>query len=239
MALQFFIYLPIFLILLYVVVGVGIDVIAWLIEAIRQRRMARLLERCKRLWWGQGSRGDIAPQATAPMADNRADIPRAIADPAPAPFSVTERVDPGHAAAQSVRAVSRPAQAWNGVERRGQPKTLRPFSTYAELDEALNTTLQAEQTEASYKLQHCDVWHAIGLVQQRAVDDVRHMVATIPRDTDHTIWQQSLYRQLLLLADRYINDPPKDDELYWRIDDDQLSYYRPTVWEFVRAITVN
>jgi hypothetical protein len=237
MALQFFIYLPIFLFLLYLVVGVGIDVIAWLIDAIRQRRMARLLAGCKQLWWGQGSGADIAPPVAAPMADNRVDIPRAIADTAPAPVSVAERADPGHVAAQSLRVVSRPAQAWNGVERRGQPRTLRPFSSYAELDEALDETLRAEQAEARYKLENSDVWHAIGQVQQRAVDDVRHLIASIPRDTDHSIWQQSLYRQLLLLADRYINDPPENDELYWHIDEDQLSYYRPTVWEFVRTMT--
>lgn len=239
MALQFFIYLPIFLLLLYVVVGVGIDVIAWLIEAIRRWRMARLLAGCKQLWWGQGGGADIAPPVAAPLADNRADIPRAISYTAPAPVTVAESAEPGHAVAQSLRTVSRPAQAWNGVERRGQARTLRSFASYAELDEALNATLRAEQAEVRYKLENSDVWHAIGLVQQRAVDDVRHLIASIPRGADHSIWQQSLYRQLLVLADRYKSDPPDEDELYWRIDDDQLSYYGPTVWEFVRAIAVN
>lgn len=140
---------------------------------------------------------------------------------------------------QPVQVATPPAQGWNGVERRGQPRTLRSFRDFAELDEALDATMQAEQAEARHKLANSDVWHAIGLVQQRAVDDVRRLIGAIPRDTGHATWQQSLCQQLLVLADRYKNDPPDDDDLYWRIDDDQLSYYRPTVWEFVRAITVN
>lgn len=219
MSFMFIIYAPIFLLVLYLVVGISIDIIAWLIGAIRQRRMARLLANCKKQWLGRERSAASPPQPSVPIAAN-----------------TLENGQGGQGQAADSAAAAPVDDGWNGEERRDKARRLRPFRDYAELDKALDAVLQAEQKEARYKLDHCDIWHAIGWVQQRAVNDVRRLIASIPRDTAHGVWQEALCLQLVKLADRYRQDPPDDDD--WRIDD-QLSFYGPTVWEFIRAITLN
>lgn len=222
MAFLFIIYVPILLVLLYFMVGISIDAIDWLIEAIRQRRMTRLLASCKKLWWGRPASVDTPSEVPTLVAAN------------------TVINEPAEQAKASNRLVAEPCrEAWNGEERRGKPKTLRSFRDFVEMDRALDVVLQAELEEARYKQANSDVWHAIGLVQMRAIDDVRSLIAAIPREAGHVLWQRLLYEELVILSNRYKQEQPVEDDLYWRIDDDQLSYYGPTVWEFVRAITEN
>lgn len=222
MAFLSIIYIPIVLMLLYIVVGISIDALDWFIDAIRQRRMTQLLARCKKQWWGRPASLNGTPKVPTPVAAN------AVIN------------EPAEQAKASNRMAAEPSRkAWNGEERRGKPKTLRSFRDYVEIDDALEAVLQAELEEARYKQANSDFWHAIGLVQMRAIDDVRRLIAAIPREAGHVLWQRNLYEELVTLSNRYKQEQPVEDDLYWRIDDDQLSYYGPTVWEFVRAITEN
>lgn len=217
------IYLLILLYLMYYVVGISLDALDWLINVIRRRQMARLMARYKKQWWGKKSGLVQTLKVETTVALD----------------TVADKVEPKQEDRRCSTVESACKVVWTGVERRGKPKTLQPFRDYVELDEALDAVMQAELAEARYKLANSDVWHAIGQVQMRAIDHVRSLITSIPRDSSHTIWQRSLYDKLVILSNRYKQEQPVEDDLYWRIDEDQLSYYAPTVWEFVRAITKN
>lgn len=163
---------------------------------------------------------------------------RAAVSP-PTAVAATPMPAPPSAVTPVVPVVTSNRNGWDGVDRRGRPKQLRPFAGYAQLDAALNGVLEAELAEANMKIANADVWHAIGRVQLAAVHDVRQTMQSIARDVPLRAWQQQLYQRLLTLAERYRDPPPAGEwDALFHLDDDQLSYYGPTVWEFIRAICV-
>lgn len=164
---------------------------------------------------------------------------RPAVSPPPTAVVATPSPTPPSNVTSAVPVVAPVRNGWDGVDRRGRPQQLRPFADYAQLDAALNGVLEAELAEANMKIANADVWHAIGRVQLAAVHDVRQTMQSIARDVPHREWQQQLYQRLLTLAERYRDPPPAGEwDALSHLDDDQLSYYGPTVWEFIRAICV-
>lgn len=118
---------------------------------------------------------------------------------------------------------------WDGVERRNQNKPIRSHPSREVLCEQLKEVYEYEYQQAKACCER-DGYRLPGSVQMSAVNCVESILSDMPTDVTGDELAAWLYPKLRSLANRYSSY--KDDS------DDHLSYFKPTVWAFIRFLLI-
>ena len=115
--------------------------------------------------------------------------------------------------------------AWDGIDRRGKPKTLRAFASRQEVFETLMAAVASARAEGQDKIANNYYWQDVGDVVLAAAEQAETLIQSIDPDLSAADYALACRTALAQEADRFLDS-----------DSDAASFYGTTLHGILRRI---